>query len=52
MMPIPQKANAGVLRNLVSGATIVSLMPVRIKTRLMATIMEMIIIVPINSLVA
>ncbi len=52
MMPIPQNAINGVRNKRVRGATIVSLIPVRVKTRLIATMIEMIIIVPINSLVA
>ncbi|MNI84459.1 hypothetical protein D3C73_1413660 [compost metagenome] len=52
MIPMPQYAIAGVRRNRVSGDTIVSLMPVTPSTRLIATMMEIIMIVPINSLVA
>ncbi|MOA23675.1 hypothetical protein D3C78_1443090 [compost metagenome] len=50
--PMPQKANAGVLRNRVKGAIMISFIPVRMRTRLIATMMDMIRIVPINSLMA
>lgn len=50
--PIPQKASAGVRKHRVSGETITSLIPVIIRTRLMATIIEMMKIVPIISLAA
>jgi hypothetical protein len=52
IIPIPQKAKAGVRIKRVSGAIMVSLMPVRMSTRLIATIIEMIMMVPISSLVA
>ncbi|MNI47846.1 hypothetical protein D3C73_1023840 [compost metagenome] len=52
MSPMPQYAMAGVRMNRVSGATIVSLIPVIIRIRLIATIIDMIMIVPSSSLVA
>ncbi|MNV39486.1 hypothetical protein D3C71_1310690 [compost metagenome] len=49
---MPQNAINGVRKKRVSGATIVSFIPVRVNTLLMATMIEIIIIVPISSLVA
>ncbi|MMZ63158.1 hypothetical protein D1872_253960 [compost metagenome] len=50
--PIPQNATAGVRMKRIKGPSIVSLIPVRIRTRLIATTIEIIMIVPINSFVA
>jgi hypothetical protein len=51
-MPITQKASVGFLMNLANGAIMTSLMPDFVKTVLMATMMEMINIVDINSVIA
>ncbi|MBK5460436.1 hypothetical protein JFU24_13150 [Peribacillus sp. TH27] len=51
-IPIIQKASVGFLMNLANGAIMTSLIPDFVKTVLMATMIEIIIIVDINSVIA
>lgn len=51
-IPIIQKASVGFLMNFANGAIMTSLMPDFVKTVLMATMIEMINIVGINSVIA